>query len=96
MLIWPRTHCLRTLVVDPKQPAFLCVTTETYQHLIGRAAGWVVGLSVCEDSQFSGRLLRTIPKAGGRSKFKGDKGDDVSRQPGAVCEQPQLEYAAFN
>lgn len=35
----PRSHSLHTLVVDTKQPAFLCVTTETDQHLIGCAAG---------------------------------------------------------
>lgn len=74
MLFWARNPRLRTLVVDPKQPTFLCVTTETYQHLIGRAAWRVVGLSVREDAQFPGCLLRTVPEEGGRSKCIGDKG----------------------
>lgn len=51
-----------TLIVDMEEPALLVVATETYQHLIGRAAGRLVGLPVSEDSQFPGRLLRAVPK----------------------------------
>lgn len=51
-----------TLIVDVEEPALLVVATETYQHLIGRAAGRLVGLPVSEDSQFPGRLLRAVPE----------------------------------
>lgn len=50
--------------MDVEEPPLLVVTTETYQHLIGRAARRLVGLPVCEDSQFPGCLLRTVPKGG--------------------------------
>lgn len=56
---------LHTLIVDMKQSALLCVTTKTNQHLIGCAAGGLIGLSISEDSQFPCGLLRTIPKWGG-------------------------------
>lgn len=86
MLFWPRSHCLHTLIVDTKQPAFLCVTTKTYQHLIGCAAWGVVGLSVCEDSQFPGCFLWTVPKAEVKSKVKVTKKpkecDDDLKDPG--------------
>lgn len=58
-----------TLIVDVEEPPLLVVTTETYQHLIGRAARRLVGLPVSEDSQFPGRLLRTVPKGGGKNDY---------------------------
>lgn len=53
---------LHTLKIDTEQSTLLCVTTEAYQHLIGCATWWVIGLSISEDSQFPGCLLWTIPK----------------------------------
>lgn len=50
--------------MDVEEPALLVVATETYQHLIGRAARRLVGLPIGEDSQFPGRLLRAVPKGG--------------------------------
>lgn len=45
-----------------EQPTLFCVTTEPNQHLIRRATWWVIGLSICEHTQFPGCLLWTIPK----------------------------------
>lgn len=42
----PDPHHVQTLIADTKESTLLCVTTEPYQHLIGCAAGWVVGLSI--------------------------------------------------
>lgn len=60
----PTWGFLLTLIVDVEEAALLVVTPETYQHLIGRATWWLVGLPICEDSEFPGRLLRTVPKGG--------------------------------
>lgn len=51
-----------TLVADTEQATLLRVTTETYQHLIGCATGWVIGFSISEYSQFPGCLLWTVPE----------------------------------
>lgn len=50
--------------MDVEEPALLVVTAEAYEHLIGRAAGRLVGLPVGEDSQFPGRLLGAVPEGG--------------------------------
>lgn len=55
-----------TLIVDVEEPALFVVAPETDQHLIGRAARWLVGLAIGEDSQFPGRLLRTVPRREGK------------------------------
>lgn len=65
-----KSHCLHTLIVYTKQPAFFSVTPETYQHLIGRAVWWFIGLSVRKDSEFPGCFLWSVPKAKERSKFR--------------------------
>lgn len=60
-----------TLIVDVEEPALLVVTPETDQHLIGRAARRLVGLTVGEDSQFPGSLLWTVPTGEKKKGFMG-------------------------
>lgn len=49
------------MVVDAEQSALFCVTTETYQHLIGCAAGRIIRLPISKHTELSGRLLWAIP-----------------------------------
>lgn len=59
------------MIADPEQSALLRVATKADQHLIGCAAGRLVGLAVCEHAELPCRLLWTIPKGTGEEKVEG-------------------------
>lgn len=67
MMAYKYAHTLKT---NTEQPTLFCVTTEPYQHLIWCATWWVIGLAICEHTQFPGCLLWTIPKKEKKKKME--------------------------